>query len=262
MRTNKLRELLSTGKPTLGTRLNTASPELIEILGHAGLYDYVEIVGENATYDLHDLNNCCRAAELHGLGSVFKTDYDTRRFTAQRAIGAGFQGVLFTDFHTAEEAREAVRICRAETPADGGIFGAVSRRFSYPEYGGSAEYVKTLRDTIVLVMVEKVAFVECLPEVLKVPGIDLIQWGGSDYSMSDGRPGQSASPETKAVERRVIEAAVRAGVPPRVELASPEQAPYYVDLGVRHFSIGVDHRILFDAWRSGGEKLRKVMERL
>jgi len=262
MRSNKLRELLRAGKPTLGTRLNTTSPELIEILGHAGVYDYVELVGENATYDMHDLNNCCRAAELYGLGTIFKTDFDTRRFTAQRAIGSGFQGVLFTDFHTVEDAREGVRICRAETPEDGGIFGAVSRRFSYPEYGGSADYVKALRDILVLVMVEKTQFVECLDQVLAVPGIDLIQWGGSDYSMSDGRPGQSGSPQTKAVERRVIEAAVKAGVPPRVELASVEQMQYYLDLGVRHFSIGVDQKILFEFWKSNGEKLRKVMSQL
>ncbi len=58
---------------------------------------------------------------------------------------------------------------------------------------------------------------------------------------------------------------LRAGKPTlgtRLDTASPEQAPHYVDLGGRHFSIGVDHRILFDAWRSGGEKLCKVMERL
>src|ERR1700683_1765865 len=120
---NKLRKLLRTGKPTLGTRMNTVSPELIEMLGHTGMYDYVELVGENATYDLHDLGNFCRAAELHDLGTIFKTDYDTRRFTAQRAMGAGFQGVLFTDNHTVEDARDCIRICRAETPGEDGLFG-------------------------------------------------------------------------------------------------------------------------------------------
>jgi 4-hydroxy-2-oxoheptanedioate aldolase len=262
MRANKLRELLRARKPTLGTRLNTASPALIEMLGYTGLYDYVELVGENASYDLHDLDNCCRAAELHGLGTVFKVDYDTRRFLAQRAIGAGFEGVLFTDGHTVDDARESVRICRAETPGDRGLLGAVSRRFSYPEYGGSAEYVQALKQIVVLLMVEKVEMVERLDQVLAVPGIDLIQWGGSDYSMSDGRPGEAKSVETKAAERRVIEAAVKAGVPPRVELASLEEAPYYLDLGVRHFSIGVDTRILYDGWKANGEKVRKLQASL
>lgn len=256
MRTNTFREALKAGRPTMGTRLNVASPELVEILGHTGLYDYVELVGENATYDLHDLGNFCRAAELHRLGTVFKADFDTRRFSAQRAIGAGFQGVLFTDNHTVEETRECIRICRPETPEDQGLFGAVGRRFAYPDYGGSPQYVQSLRDIVVMVMVEKRDFVNRLEEVLAVPGIDLVQWGGADYSMSDGRPGQAGSPETKAVERRVIEMALKANVPPRVELGNPDQAQYYLDLGVRHFSIGIDTRLLFEAWRSQGEKLR------
>lgn len=259
MTTNTLRELLRAGRPTLGTRLNLASPELVEILGHTGSYDYVELVGENATYDLHDLGNFCRAAELHRLGTVFKTDFDTRRFTAQRAIGAGFQAVLFTDNHTVEETRECIRICRAETPEDKGLFGAVGRRFAYPDYGGSASYVRALRDVVVMIMVEKRELVDRLEEVLAVPGIDLLQWGGADYSMSDGRPGQAGSPETKAVERRVIEMALKANVPPRVELSTPAQAQYYLDLGVRRFSIGVDTRTLFEAWKSQGEKLRSIM---
>jgi len=256
---NKFRELLRAGKPTLGTRMNIASAELVEILGHTGLYDYVELVGENATYDLHDLGNFCRAAELHRLGSVFKTDFDTRRFTAQRAIGAGFQGILFTDNHTVEETRECIRICRAETPPENGLFGAVGRRFAYPEYGGSPDYVQSLRDIVVLIMVEKKQFVDQWDKILAVPGIDMIQWGGADYSMSDGRPGQAASPETKAVERRIIETALKAGVQPRVELAAIEQAQYYLDLGVRHFCIGIETRTLYDAWKANGEKLRKFL---
>ena len=214
-------------------------------------------VGENATFDLHDLDNCCRAAEVHGLGSVFKVDYDIRRFLAQRAIGAGFEGVLFTDGHSVEDARESVRICRPETPADAGVFGAVSRRFSYPEYGGSADYIAAVRQTVVLLMVEKTQMVDELDQVLAVPGLDMIQWGGSDYSMSDGRPGASKSEQTKAVERRVIETSVKAGVPPRVELGSTDEMPYYASLGVRHFSIGVDTRLLYDAWKANAEKVRK-----
>ena len=43
-----------------------------------------------------------------------------------------------------------------------------------------------------------------------------------------GRPGQGRSPEVKAVERRVIDACLRAGVPPRVEIETPDEAAYYL----------------------------------
>ncbi len=52
MRPNKLRELLKANKPTLATHIHTTWPSVIEAIGHTGLYDYVEFVGEYGPYDL------------------------------------------------------------------------------------------------------------------------------------------------------------------------------------------------------------------
>ena len=61
MRPNKLRELLKAGQPTLA-HIHTTWPSVVEAIGCTGLYDYVEFVGEYGPYDLHDLDNLCRAA--------------------------------------------------------------------------------------------------------------------------------------------------------------------------------------------------------
>ena len=259
MRPNKLRELVRAGKPTIGTHMHTVTPALVEMIGHTGMYDYVELVTEYATYDLHDLDNFCRAAELYDLSSMIKVDYDTRQYTAQRAIGAGFQGVLFVDNRTVEDARQCVRAVRAETPEDGGVFGSAARRFAYPVYGGSPQYVQALRDVVVMLMIEKKPAVEHLEQILAVPGIDMIQWGGVDFSMSIGKPGASGSPEVKAVERQVIETALKMGVQPRAEISRIEQAQYYLDLGVRHFCMGWDTGILHNWWKTNGEQLSKLV---
>jgi 4-hydroxy-2-oxoheptanedioate aldolase len=101
--------------------------------------------------------------------------------------------------------------------------------------------------------------VDALEEILSVPGVDMVQWGGTDYSISVGKPGERSSPEIKAVERHVIETAVRMGIPPRAELGSVDQAQYYLDLGVRHFSIGADLYILYNALKQAGQGLRDVI---
>jgi 4-hydroxy-2-oxoheptanedioate aldolase len=183
----------------------------------------------------------------------------SRQFLAQRAIGSGFQSVQFADVSSPEDARQCVRISRPDTPEDGGLFGVATRRFSYMGYGGDATYVQALRDVVVVLMIEKQSAVGCLEEILAVPGIDMIQWGGADYSMSAGKPGQRRSPEIKAVERRVVEACLRAGVPPRIEISAPEEAAEYLEMGVRHFSLGSDLNILINWWKSNGEKLRKML---
>ena len=259
MRPNTLRELLTAGKPTLGTHIHTTWPSVVEAIGHTGMFDYVEFVAEYGPFDLHDLDNLCRAAELHGLSSMIKVDQEPRSFIAQRAIGSGFQSVLFADCRSVEDVEECVRIVRADAPEDRGSYGVAMRRFSYMGYGGTPEYVQALRDIVVVIMIEKQGTVDRLEEVLSVPGVDMVQWGPADYAMNVGRAGQGRSPEIKAVERRVFETALKMGVPPRVELNSLDQAPYYLDMGVRHFCIGTDIAILYDWWKTNGERLRKQL---
>ncbi|MBN1933983.1 MAG: 2,4-dihydroxyhept-2-ene-1,7-dioic acid aldolase [Anaerolineae bacterium] len=260
MRHNKFRELLNSGKPTLSTRLNTTWPTIVELIGHTGMYDYVEFLAEYGPFDLYTLDDFCRAAELYNMSSIIKVDQEPRGFLAQRGIGAGFQGVLFTDCRSVEDVEKCVKIARPETPEDGGIHGVGARRFALPGYGGTLEYVQYLRDVVVMIMIEKKSAVERLEEILSVPGIDMIQWGPSDYSMSVGMAGQRGSPEIKAAEKRVFETAIKMGVPPRAEIGSPDQARYYLDLGVRHFSLNTDTSILFEWWRSSGEEMRKALD--
>ena len=260
MRPNKLRHLLQEGKPSISTHVHSTWPSIIEAVGHSGLYDYVEFVAEYGPYDLHDLDNLCRAAELYDLGMMIKVDYEPHRFVAQRAIGSGFGSVLFADCHTVEEARDCILSVRPDTPEDGGFHGVGTRRFAYMGYGGTPDYVQALRDVVVMLMIEKKGAVDQLEEILSLPGLDMIQWGGADYSMSVGKAGQRRDPVIKATEKRVIETALKLGVQPRAEIGSPDEAKYYQDLGVRHFCIGTDISVLFQWWKENGEALRKVVE--
>jgi 4-hydroxy-2-oxoheptanedioate aldolase len=223
------------------------------------MFDYVEFLAEYAPFDLYALDNFCRAVELFDMSAIIKIDQEPQSFLAQRGIGAGFQGVLFADCRTVEDVRRCVRIVRPETPEDQGTYGVGARRFAYMGYGGSPEYVQALRDVVVMIMIEKHSAVEQLEEILSVEGVDMIQWGPADYSMSIGRPGERGSPEVKAVERKVFETALRMGVPPRVEIGSVDQAKYYLDLGVRHFSLGTDLAVLHAWWKEKGDVLRKVV---
>ena len=260
MKLNRLREMLASGKPTLSTRVNLCSPNIVEVLGLTGVFDYVEFLAEYGSFSLDGLENFCRAAELYHLGSMIKVDSEPRQFLAQRGLGAGFEGVLFADPRSPEDAAACVRLVKPETPQDGGLYGAANRRFAYVGQAGSAEYVEWLRGAVVAIMIEKRGAVDALDELLATPGIDLIQWGGADFSMSAGRPGERRSPELKAVERRVIEASLRAGIPARAEIHSADEAKEYLDLGVRHFSLSSDLNLLFSGWKDGGEALRKAME--
>jgi 4-hydroxy-2-oxoheptanedioate aldolase len=251
---------LNAGQPTLGTHIHTTWPSVVETVGHTGMFDYVEFVGEYAPFDLYDLDNLARAAELHDLGMMIKVDQEPRTFLAQRAIGSGFGSVLFADCRSVEDVQACIKIARPDTPEAGGTYGVATRRFSYMGYGGGPEYVQALKEVVVVVMIEKGPVVEQLEEILSLDGLDMIQWGGSDYSMSIGRAGQRNTPDIKATERKVIETALKMGVPPRIEPANADAAKYYLDLGVRHFCMGTDIAILYNWMKTEGEALRKALE--
>ena len=250
---------MNRGEPTLSTHIHSTWPSVVEAVGHTGLYDYVEFVAEYAPFDLHDLDSLCRAAELYDMSSMIKVDQSHQEFLAQRAIGAGFSSVLFTDGRSADEVRECVRAVRPDTPDDKGLYGTATRRHTYMGYGGSPEYVQSLKDIVVAVMIEKKGAADELEEILSIPGVDMVQWGGSDYSMNIGIPGQRSHPDVLAARNKVFRTALEMGVPPRAEIQTVDDAKEFLDMGVRHFSIGTDITILHGWWKEKGEELRKVI---
>jgi 4-hydroxy-2-oxoheptanedioate aldolase len=260
MKPNKIRQLLGAGKPTLGTHIHTTWPSEIEVLALSGAFDYIEFVAEYAPYTLHDLDNMARAAELHDVSLMIKPDQANQQLVAQHAIGSGFHSVLFVDVRSADDARRCVRIVRPETPDDGGVHGVATRRITYMGYGGGQPYVQALRDVVLAIMIEKKEAVENLDEILAVPGIDMVQWGPSDYSMSIGKSGERGSPEVQAAQKKVFETAIKLGIPARAEIGSPDDAKRYLDMGVRHFSIGTDIAVLYQWARQSGEAMRKLLE--
>ena len=260
MRHNRLRALLTAGEPSLGTHLLSTWPTLVELVGQAGNYDYVELTAEYSPFDMHDLDNLGRALELKDLCGMIKVEQTQWTHQAMRAIGSGFQSVLFADVRTVADAQACVAAVRAETPGSGGRLGVGMRRdVGTVREGGSPAYVAALDEVVIALMVEKRECVEDLDAILSVKGIDMVQFGGSDYSMSMGVTGQRSHPDVKRAERKTIETALAKGLHPRVELADITQAAPYLEMGVRHFCIGWDVRILHDWWRANGEGMRAML---
>jgi 2-keto-3-deoxy-L-rhamnonate aldolase RhmA len=249
MKKNRLRELLNAGKPTLGTHVLSTWPGVIEVIGQTGAFDYIEYVGEYSAFSLEQMDNFGRTIELFpNMSAMMKVEEQTRGFIATRAIDSGIQNVLFTDCRSAEEACECVRYVRAETPKSKGIHGYGMRRSTSYGYGGQVEsWTKAMDEVVIAIMIEKKGAIENLEEILEVEGVDMVQFGPVDYSISIGKPGKAQDPEVQNAHKYMIEAALKKGIVPRVEIGGFEQAKPYIDIGVRHFCIGWDTNVLA-AW--------------
>lgn len=249
------------GEPTLGTRVLIVWPGVTELIGYTGVYDYVEFLSEYAPYDLYDLDNLARATELVGISSMIKIDQEPRTYIAERALAAGIQNVLFADIRTVKDAEESVRAVRAEPKGINGI--RMDRRTGYVgRIASTADVVKMCEDAVVALMIEKESAVENLEEILSVEGIDMVQFGPADYSLSIGLPGEKDHPKVKEAELKTIKTALKMDVAPRAEIKSPEEAKRYIELGVHNFSLNTDVRILYDWWRKSGSELKTVLSKI
>ncbi len=266
MKRNRLRELLDEGKPTLGTHVIIPWPGIIEIIGNSGAFDYIEYVGEYSSFSLEQLDNFGRAIDLFPeMSAMMKVEEQTRGFIAARSIDSGIQNVLFTDCRSAEDVRECIRYIRSETPGAGGVHGYGMRRATgYGSYGSGntmEEWTKAMDDAVIAIMIEKKGAIDNLDEILTVEGVDMVQFGPADYSISIGMPGQTRSDTVQDAHKRMIEAALKIGVHPRVEIGSFEQAKPYIDMGVRHFCIGWDTGVISQWCRRQAEGMAELLPR-
>ena len=108
-------------------------------------------------------------------------------------------------------------------------------------------------------MIEKKGAIENLEEILSVKGVDMVQFGSADYSISVGKPGQMRDPEIQEAHQKMIELSIKKGVTPRVEIGSFEQAQPFIDMGVRHFCIGWDTMVISMWCRQQGEGMRELL---
>ncbi|MFC1986983.1 HpcH/HpaI aldolase/citrate lyase family protein [Chloroflexota bacterium] len=262
MKRNILRELLNAGKPTFSTNMFTTSPQIAEIIGHSGVFDYIQVSEQNSSWALADLDNfACRVELFPHMSSMIKVEKELRQFTTQRALGAGIQNLLFASCDSAEELKECIRYVRPATPQDGGLHDPAGRRnvgYYFSETGGEA-WAKAMRDVVIGVMIESESAVEQLDDILSVKGLDMVFFGPSGYGVSIGKMGQQKSSETRKIRTYVLETAIKKGVRPCALMSSYEEAKEYIDMGVRDFCVGIELATLYHWYRLNGGKMRELI---
>lgn len=259
-RPNTIRELLKAGKPTLATRINSTWPLITEIVGKTGKFNYVEFLAEYAPINQDDMANIVRAAELHGMGSMIKVDFANRTHVAQKAVANGFQAILFADHRDAKTVEASIKDLLADGPKHQGRFGYTpARLIGFSQGFTQDDFVVMLEDIVKVFMIEKREAVENIEEICSVDGVDMIQFGPADFSMSCGKNAKDNGDEIREAEEKCIKAAIKHGVRPRAEIMTPEQAQRYIDLGVKDFNIGGEVWNLSGIWSQHGNAMRDII---
>lgn len=59
-----------------------------------------------------------------------------------------------------------------------------------------------------------------------------------------------------------VKTALKFGVRPRCEVLKPKELQYYIDLGVRDFSLGDEFKKLRELWVDDGTKMAEIVSKL
>src|SRR5262249_60587276 len=120
------------------------------------------------------------------------------------SLAGGAWGVQVPHVNTAAEARAAVDAVKYGPEGHRGIFSG-GRPAGYGFAGTTADYAREAnRQTLVCLMLEEVEAIENLPDLVKVPGVDVYFIGSGGLSQSMGYTRQQAHPEgERGMERGV-----------------------------------------------------------
>lgn len=184
MRPTGLKNALREGQIAIGCLLAYNAPWLVEVLGIVG-YDFVVFDLEHEPFSDESVANMIRAADGVGLPSIVRMPCTERVLPF---LDAGIRGVLVPDLRDRAHAEQIVEMTR---------FHPIGRRTYYTQtrsarYGvGIDELAWTQQaneDLLVMAMIEDIATVGSLDDILKVEGIDGFHVGPLDMAQSMGYP--------------------------------------------------------------------------
>ena len=233
-----LAEAFASGHPALGAWAGLPTAMSCEIMSRAG-FDYVCIDMQHGLADYSDALPMLAAIDLGSSTPVVRVPWNEQGIIG-RMLDAGAMGIIIPMVNSRAEAEAAVRSCRY-APEGSRSFGPtrVALRDGAGYFAGANQAVKCIP------MVETIAALENLDDIVSTPGVDAVYVGPADLSVSLGLPpgnndGTAAFDDALAA---IVAACDRHGVVPGIH-STPTLAPTRVAQGFRLVTVTADNAAL------------------
>jgi len=250
---------------SLGTRLRnhetlfgvfakTDDPFFIEIIGKAG-FDFVILDSEHGPNSPRDLYPLILASQASALEPVVRVGA-LSEVEISRALDLGVAGIQVPQLTSADDAGKAANWSRFWPDGSRGVCRFV--RAADFSLRARSEYFADANTVTVIGMVEGVAGVRNLDEILQVKGIDVLFIGPYDLSQALGLVGDVENPRVlKEIEAIVAKCKAHDRVVGTF-VDNLATAKRYKDLGVQYLAYSVDVGIFADACRKIIDDLRAL----
>lgn len=229
--TNRMKAKMARGEPALGCSLMFPSPQLVEMLGHAG-FDWVLLDTEHGALSPADVEVMAMAADAVGLTAIARPRSNGAA-DIQAMMDRGVAGVQVPHVNSAADARRAVSAVKFGPGAARGLAaGTRPDRWGLgarmPDFTAQAN-----AHSLVCVQIEHAEAVANIEEILAVEGVDVVFIGPSDLSQSMGFPGDPGAPPVAAAIEGSLARIRAAGRTPGMP-ATAESLPGVIASGCRY----------------------------
>jgi 4-hydroxy-2-oxoheptanedioate aldolase len=253
---NKLKEKMKKGELALGTAIYSFSPAVVELAGFCGL-DFCRIDNEHAWRQDESAETLLRGAILADIVPLLRIDKDNP-YLVRKALEAGAGGVIVPHVNTRPEAEAIVKAAKFPPQGKRG-YGGLCLSGQWGAKGGRDWMEWSNEETLVIPMIEDMAALAHLDEILSTEGIDGVFFGPADFSISAGVPLQTGHENVMSALRRTIEAAEKYGkfVIYGVGFPQWETVQKARELGVKAIELGHDVTILRAVWEKTIKEFKK-----
>ncbi|MBM4407623.1 MAG: hypothetical protein FJ038_03265 [Chloroflexi bacterium] len=199
---NRVKQRLAAGE-VVNLVMGDYSPDTAELLASSGV-DILWGEMEDGATSWREIGDYSRAADLWGACYMVRVNHNHPALIG-RTLAMGASGVCVPHVNTADEARA---VARAAFYGPKGMRGMAGGRRSY----GAADYLREVNENVLTaILLEDIAMVPHLPEIVTVEGIDIFYVAPGDLSQSMGLTGQTTHPDVRSVVEASIATIVNAG---------------------------------------------------
>jgi 4-hydroxy-2-oxoheptanedioate aldolase len=244
MRKNIVKQLLTSGQPTVGTWISLGNILATRYLARAG-FDWLTIDMEHGAIDWELASTLFGVIADAGGIPLVRVPCGNHDHI-KRALDAGAYGIVVPMVMSRAEAELAVKAAKYPPTGNRSVGGgAHALNFA----ATSAAYYEKANDEILVVLqCEHIDAVDQFAEIFSVPGVDAIFVGPNDLARSQySSEGKAPS---AAVQEEVIQRILKAGrtikVPVGIHTFTPEDAKKRSDEGWQFVAINSELRFMLD----------------
>jgi 4-hydroxy-2-oxoheptanedioate aldolase len=237
MRASRVKAKLRKNEPVLMTALHVIDPQIFELVSLLG-FDGIWLDMEHHPTSLETAATLIRAARV-GVADVMVRPAKGEFMRIGRMLEIGAQGIMYPRCTNAAEVRELVTWSKfaplGRRGFDGGNPDMPYCSMTIPEYTQRAN-----DETFLVVQIEDQAAVDQAYDIASVPGVDVVFFGPSDFTILSGIAGEFDHPRVQSAIESVAAAAKRAGKAWGMPSWSVDMTKKLLGMGARFLAHGCD----------------------